>query len=284
MLEDDVTAFGTACRAAGLSPRTCAWYATNLARLVKFAHTRSVDTALLRESIAEMQSRDLSSATVRGYIRTLKRFYHWCCDEERLVADPSERIVMPRAPKRVPRGVAMSDFTRLLDAAATARDRAFLFALADTGCRVSEICNARLCDLNLKDGILLVCGKGNQERFVFLSSPTCEALRAWLNARQSETDWLFTKKDGGRFVYTTARELLRRLKAKVNGVGRCNPHAFRHGFAREYLLNGGDLASLSDLLGHRDIATTKIYAVFARDDLKKKHAAHSPIARLEKTT
>jgi integrase/recombinase XerD len=73
-------------------------------------------------------------------------------------------------------------------------------------------------------------------------------------------------------------QLLERLKIKAGISGRVNPHAFRHAFAKLYLMSGGDLASLSDLMGHSDVQVTKqFYSVFSQEELKRKHAQHSPL-------
>ena len=73
-------------------------------------------------------------------------------------------------------------------------------------------------------------------------------------------------------------QMLRRLAKRVGVIGRVNPHAFRHGFAREYLRAGGDLASVSDLLGHSQITVTKAnYAVFLTEEHREKHEAYSPV-------
>jgi site-specific recombinase XerD len=127
---------------------------------------------------------------------------------------------------------------------------------------------------------VLVNGKGNQERYCFLSEPTCEAIRAWNEKREAKSDWLFTSRNGEKLTYSTLREIVLRLKRKAGVTARCNLHSFRHGFAREYLMHGGDLATLSDILGHRDIATTKIYSTFGMEDLRRKHRAHSPVATM----
>ena len=75
--------------------------------------------------------------------------------------------------------------------------------------------------------------------------------------------------------------MLRRYKRRAGLQGRVNPHAFRHAFAREYILNGGDLASLSDFMGHTQIAVTKqFYAVFLAEELRAKHDAFYPVSRL----
>ena len=75
--------------------------------------------------------------------------------------------------------------------------------------------------------------------------------------------------------------MLRRRAKQADVEGRANPHSFRHALAREYLMDGGDLASLSDLLGHSSVEVTKkSYAVFSVAELQAKHARHSPVARL----
>jgi len=76
-------------------------------------------------------------------------------------------------------------------------------------------------------------------------------------------------------------QMLRRLKRRAGIQGRVNPHAFRHAFAREYIMNGGDLASVSQLMGHTQIAVTKMfYAVFRAEELREKHREFSPASRL----
>ncbi len=74
--------------------------------------------------------------------------------------------------------------------------------------------------------------------------------------------------------------LIKRLARKANVEERWNPHAWRHGFAREWLMSEGDMASLQDSLGHSDIQVTKMYSPYTLPDLQKKHQLHSPIARL----
>jgi site-specific recombinase XerD len=98
-------------------------------------------------------------------------------------------------------------------------------------------------------------------------------------------DWLFVSqslshKRRGRLETSGVAQVLKR-RAKDAGIkGPCNPHSFRHFFAREFLLAGGDLGTLADLMGHEDVQTTKIYAIFTVQELKEKHAKHSPLLRV----
>lgn len=285
-----ITTFLLACQASGLAAKTIRWYSANLQCFAAFTTGQWWTVPVLRSFLAALASRPrypglparsagaLSTATLYGYHRTLRRFFGWLCAEGHLSDNPMLRIKLPRLPRQVPRGVAADDLRRLLEAATEARDRALLLLLADTAARASEICNLRLADLDLAKGLAIVHGKGGQDRFVFLSPPTVQALGDWLAVRSG--DWLFPGQRGPLTASGLA-QVLKRLKKRAGVTGRCNAHSFRHGFARDYLLDGGDLASLCDLLGHSDIAVTKMYSAFTLQELQRCHQRHSPVAKLE---
>jgi integrase len=90
-----------------------------------------------------------------------------------------------------------------------------------------------------------------------------------------------TPADSGQLTVCGVNQLLTRLKERGKLEGKCNPHAFRHGFAIQYVMNGGDLATLSDLMGHESVQTTKDhYAMFKREELRRKHDEFSAVARM----
>ena len=280
-MREHIDAFLLACRSENLSVRTVGWYAAHLREFAEFANGGGVSADVVREFVVSLGLRSLSPYSVHGSLRTLRRFFRWCVAEGRLSVNPMTRVAMPKLPRRVPRGVSDVDFRRLLAACAGStwldvRDRALLLLLRDTGCRSGEIANLEMANVDLEKAVIRVIGKGGQERFAFLSVPTVEAIREWQATRVSGGARLFCSR-GGEFSTTTLSQMLRRLKKKAEITGRVNPHSFRHGFARDWLLSGGDLASLSQTLGHRDLQTTMIYAQFAVADLQAKHGRHSPL-------
>ena len=95
-------------------------------------------------------------------------------------------------------------------------------------------------------------------------------------------DWVFlSHHGGGQLTVYGVNQLLTRLKERGGAEGRCNPHAFRHAFAIQYVMNGGDLATLSDLMGHESVRTTKDHhAMFKRDELGRKHNEFSAVATM----
>jgi site-specific recombinase XerD len=125
--------------------------------------------------------------------------------------------------------------------------------------------------------------KGDKARMALFEERTSKAVQAWLRVRPfPESEAVFTSLREDRPVSpNTVLQMLRRHKRRLGIRGRVNPHAFRHAFAREYILNGEDLASVSEMMGHTQIAVTKqFYAVFQAEELRAKHEAYSPVGRV----
>jgi len=165
------------------------------------------------------------------------------------------------------------------DNVAGQRDRAILCFLADTGCRLNGLITLTLERLELADRRALVHEKGDTDRIVVFTIYTKHMLRQWLDVRDSATEYVFCSlRTGERLTDSGINQLLKRLKQKAGVKGRVNPHSFRHNFAREYLRNGGDLATLAKLMGHSNINTTAMYyAVFDIDELTDLHEQFSPL-------
>lgn len=299
MLTDHIAAFIMHCRAIGLSPHTIVWYESKLRVWSEFIGSRDWrDLLVTREFLADLRVRDVryaahpmrspkagafSENTIRAYVRAIRRFGNWAVEEGLVAESPARLLKLPRAPKLIPRGITADDFEKLLAAATTPRDRALLFVLRDTGCRAAEIAGLRIGDLDLERGTVKVLGKGSQERIAFLSPATCEEIGRWLANRGclQPGDAVFVTSKGA-FRSVTINEVLKRLSKAAGVCGRVNPHSFRHAFARDWLLSGGDLPSLSQVLGHSDINTTRVYASFAVTELQELHRRHSPVGQRTK--
>jgi integrase/recombinase XerD len=153
--------------------------------------------------------------------------------------------------------------------------------LADTGCRIGEVCRLQVSALLLDEGLAIVQGKGEDQRVRPLKPMTVQALRAWLEHRNDcDSPWVFPGRHGDALTVSGGYLLIKRLAGKANVKEHWNPHAWRHGFARDWLMSEGDMASLQDSLGHSDIQVTKMYSLYKIADLQKKHQKHSPLAWL----
>jgi integrase/recombinase XerD len=223
-----------------------------------------------------------SVATIHGYGRTLKVFFRWAHKKGFFDKDLAAELELPRLPRQVPRGIASGDLLEILEVAQdNPRDYAFAVFLADTGCRIAEVCCLQVSALLLDVGLAIVRGKGGDQRICPIKPMTVQALRVWLEHRNDgDSPWVFPGRYGDALTESGGYLLIKRLAGKANVKEHWNPHAWRHGFAREWLMSGGDMASLQDSLGHSDIQVTKMYSPYKIADLKKKHEKHSPLTQL----
>lgn len=234
-----IDAFITSCCAAHLSPCTVTWYRARLTAWSAFVGDQDWrDPRVTCDFLLYLQSRDTLYAdhpyrlpkagpysvyTLRAHVRAIKRFCNWMVEEGRIADNPARHLRMPKSPKILPRGISACDFEKLLAATDSDRDVALLLVLRDTGCRASEIAGLKASDVDCDKGIAVVIGKGQQERFTFLSPPTCEALRKWMGLRPvlSPDDPVFVTSKGP-FRPGTINEVLKRLArwAGVYGSGQ----------------------------------------------------------------
>ena len=160
------------------------------------------------------------------------------------------------------------------------RDRAMLELLYAGGVRVSEVADARLEDLKLEMGYIMVRGKGDKERMVPLGSPAQQALQQYL---QRGREVIVGKKSSPLlFVGSSGRRLTRQRvwqlvdKASLGSGRHASPHMLRHSCATHMVENGADLRTVQTILGHSDISTTQIYTHVALDRLKSVYSKHHP--------
>lgn len=144
-------------------------------------------------------------------------------------------------------------------------------------------------DLHLFQLYAVVREKGDRSRAVPFTSYTAQLLRRWLDIRPIDANpetvfcSLGSNTTGDPLTLSGLHMLIRRLRLRTGVTGRTNPHAFRHSFARQYLLNGGDLATLAQLMGHSDVSvTTDFYAIYTEAELAKQHGRFSPIRNLKR--
>lgn len=289
--------------ADGSSPATLKWYRSILtAAALHFGEQplSEIGSHHLRAYIVGLRNRTaryvdapqkpaqdgrLSAATVDAHLTALHAFFAWCAREQVIADNPMSRIGRPRRRQPQPRAISATDFMRIFDAtgdnAAGARDRAMLAFLADSGARLGGVIGLTLDNLDLERCFAIVTEKGRRSRRVNFTRYTARLIEQWLQQRESGDDHVFVGiRSGRRLTDSGVNQILKRLKRKAQVTGRVNPHSFRHAFAREYVLNGGDVVTLAKQLGHADINTTAAYyAIFTESELATLHEKYSPLGR-----
>ena len=276
----------------GLSRNTLAAYRSDLTGLSRWL-SRSADKPshqlLLQAGQADLQDylATRNSRSAARLLSCLRRFYGYLLREGLIDTDPSALISAPKLGRPLPNTLTESEVEALLDSPDTGtslglRNRAMLETLYATGLRVSELVTLTVGQLNLRQGLLRITGKGNKERLV----PLGEEALTWLQRYQQEarrellqrhhSQALFVTRRGGAMTRHAFWHLIKRYAA-LSGIDKnLSPHVVRHAFATHLLNHGADLRVLQMLLGHSDLSTTQIYTHVARARLKELHAQHHP--------
>lgn len=274
----------------GLSRNTVAAYRNDLTRLARFLAGRGLDPPAAGETdllafLADGQA--LSARTRARRLSSLRRYYRYLLREKLIERDPAMRLEAPRLGRSLPKSMSERDVETLLAAPDTAttlglRDRAMLEVLYATGLRVSELVALELTEINLRQGVVRVMGKGGKERLVPLGEEAMDWLERYLAeargdiARGRPSAALFLTRRGGAMTRQAFWHLIRRYAARGGISPVPSPHTLRHAFATHLLNHGADLRVVQMLLGHSDISTTQIYTHVASERLKNLHARHHP--------
>lgn len=278
-----------------LAENTLAAYRLDLQALVAWlaAHQCSLlkaETLDLQEFLAERVEGGYKATSSARLLSAMRRLFQYFNREKLRTDDPTALLTSPKLPQRLPKDLSEAQVEALLQAPSTEqplelRDKAMLEVLYATGLRVSELVGLNISDVNLRQGVVRVIGKGNKERLVPLGEEAVHWIenyleygRPWMLNGQT-LDVLFPSI---RSQQMTRQTFWHRIKhyAIIAGIDseRLSPHVLRHAFATHLLNHGADLRVVQMLLGHSDLSTTQIYTHVATARLKQLHQQHHPRA------
>ena len=284
----------------GLARLTLSAYQRDLKQFAEFlSHRRRKLISARRDDVREflnyLFSLPLDGRSVARKLAALRHLYKYLLLDRHIEHDPTLNIETPRQWKVLPKSLALAEVDAMLESwrptngrklaeALATRDRTILEVLYAGGLRVSEITSARLEDLKLDLGYILVRGKGDKERIVPLGASAQQALQHYLREARGV---LSANSRGGKtspflFIARVARPLTRqrvwqvvRAAGVVAGRG-ASPHMLRHSCATHMVEGGADLRTVQTILGHADISTTQVYTHVALDRLKNVFNKHHP--------
>ena len=289
------------------SPKTVESYACHLGKFLEWAKIgkpAEINDSLIRNfrlhlnRFQDEKGHGLKKATQNYYVIVVRSFLKYLAKQD-IKTLQAEKVEIGKTQEREVEFLENDEVERIIEAASglsfkALRDRAILELLFSAGLRVSELTGIDREKLNFQSGELSVRGKGNKIRMVFISDTATQALRLYLEARTDVDPALFvrdvnklkkfksSRRDTINRVSTdkdddlrlTPRSIQRIVKAyalKAGIVKNVHPHTLRHSFATDLLINGADIRSVQEMLGHSSITTTQIYTHMTNPHLKEIH-------------
>ena len=272
----------------------------------------SITHPMIREFVAHLHQEGLQKSSIARKLAALRSFFKYCVREGALKESPARLVPTPKLPKRVPSVLSAEEMNGFLNqlgsekslrearafagrprqanegAASQARlsgrakhgeenvllrrDRALLELLYAAGLRVSEVTGLNLADIDQKQGVLRVRGKGNKERIVPYGSKAQEAFEKYWPLREQllsqsfssrsaapHTEAVFLNYTGRRLTQRSVGRIVKKYVRLANVNWDLHPHSLRHAFATHLLADGADLRAIQELLGHQSLSTTQKY-------------------------
>ena len=277
----------------GLSENTRDAYRNDLLQFCRWLSTQdsadllNISREQLRAYLAYRSIQQYSPRSTARLLSTLRRFYGYCLREKWISDDPTRLIAAPKIGRALPSALTEQDVEKLLAAPQVTtllgmRDRTMLELLYATGLRVSELVSLRHQQVNMRQGVIRVTGKGQKERLVPMGEEAINWLQTYLRdarpalAQDQLCEALFLTQRRAAMTRQAFWYLIKRYASQSGIKVRLSPHTLRHAFATHLLNHGADLRVVQMLLGHSNISTTQIYTHVAQARLKSLHAEHHP--------
>jgi integrase/recombinase XerD len=277
----------------GLSQNTLDSYRLDLETFQLWLQKNNTVTRQIRREhvlsyLADRMGEGIKARSTARALSCLRGYFRYLMREKILTEDPTLRVENPKLGRPLPDSLTEEDIDKLMAAPDLAtpigyRDRTMLEVLYACGLRVSELVNLKLTEINLRQGVVRIIGKGSKERLV----PMGEEAIAWLTTYLSGTRNELLKKNlnqdivfpSNRGAAMTRQAFWYRIKAHAKQADirkKLSPHTLRHAFATHLLNHGADLRVVQLLLGHSDLSTTQIYTHIAQHRMKELHQQHHP--------
>jgi integrase/recombinase XerC len=280
------------------SPHTLRSYENDLSQFVAFLTPPGTETPaladvthlMIREFVAHLHDLSLEKSSIARKLAAIRSFFKFAVREGMVIRNPARLVATPKLPKRIPSVLSAEDLNAFLDAVVAGpasdsgrrkragasaenrvlvrRDRAILELLYASGLRVSELTGLNLADMDRKELMLRVRGKGNKERIIPYGGKAEQALEAYGPTRddilrkagsRGDSQAVFLNHSGTRLTPRSVARIVKKYVRLINVNWDLHPHSLRHAFATHLLADGADLRAIQELLGHSSLSTTQRY-------------------------
>ena len=275
----------------GLSKNTLTAYRNDIQTFTNWYKGNSlleVERVDLLDYLADRLKQGFSSRSTARSLSSLRAFYSHLTVRHNLKEDPTSRVESPKLGKSLPKTLSEEEVERLIQAPDVdddigLRDRAMLELIYACGLRVSELISLDILNINLRQGVIRVIGKGEKERLVPMGEEALHWIERYINKSRpnfikadNKITEVFLSKRGKAMTRQTFWYRLKEYAQLASINKELSPHTLRHAFATHLINHGADLRTVQLLLGHSSLSTTQIYTEVARHRMKELHNEHHP--------
>ncbi len=246
-----------------------------------------IDKRFIRFYLIHLHEQQLSKRTIARKLTTLKSFFRYLVRQEVIEKNPTATIKMPRFEKKLPEYLTLEELEHLLSLPdfktfEGIRDLAILELFYGTGLRLSELIDLKTTQIDMKENLIRIIGKGSKERIVPFGGAARKILEQYLAIRpqyaDKSVDNIFVLKSGKKMYPMAVQRIVKKYLSQVSQIRKKSPHVLRHTYATHLLNAGADIRVVKDLLGHENLSTTQVYTHLSIEHLKKIYQQAHPRA------
>jgi len=240
----------------------------------------------IRDFISDIFLKTKNKATVARKIYAIRSFYAFLLSKGKVDKNPFDGIRTPKTDKKLPEILTEKEMGDFLDkipeeGLLNIRNKALFEMLYATGLRVSEIANIKISDIDKREKLIRVLGKGKKERIVPFNKKSLDLLEKYQEEKfkkfGNKTEYVFLNYKGSKISERSIERILEKLYLELTGSGKkVFPHLFRHSYASHLLQRGANLRIIQELLGHSNLVTTEKYTSLNYSDLLKTYNEFHP--------
>lgn len=232
----------------------------------------SIENIHVRGYLKYLDTCNLKNSTISRRISALRTFYNYLLEKGFVKSNIFLNVKNPKLEKKLPNYLNYTEIEELLASIDTKTDeglerRLLIEMFYSTGCRVGEMVNVKISDIDFYNKTIKVMGKGSKERIVYYGDYASKYLEDYLKNKDRK-EYLFTNKRGEKLTIEEVEYIVRDIMKHISIKTHVTPHTLRHTFATHLLNNGADIRTVQELLGHANLSTTGIYTHVSSDRLK----------------
>ena len=261
----------------GLSPNTVDSYISDLKKLSLYLQDSEISQQSIENYFLDISDFNYSTSTKKRFHSSIKNFLKYLDEEENILQIKLSELRL-KSIRKLPEVLSIEDIEKMINAYKhddflNSRNKTIIDVLYSTGCRVSELCNINLSDLDLVDNSLKLKGKGSKQRIVPIGSELKVNLLKYLKIREnfinSKGEPLFLTKSRNNLDRTAVFRIIKSTALKASLDNNIHDHRLRHSEATHMHEGGCDLRTVQEFLGHSSVSTTQIYTKVTKEFLEE---------------